>query len=103
MKNMAATKYLFTACLLVGLFALTSVAQTRPNFTGDWKLNLQKSNSSDGVRMELNHKDNNLIEAFTDFQGGGDGVTVEGEYVNGGNASEVRVGCRWINSTTRGE
>jgi hypothetical protein len=77
MKIVFTTKSIMPAYILICLLALASVAQTKPNFTGDWKLNLQKSNSSDGIRMALNHQDNGLTEAFTDFQGGDDGHTVD--------------------------
>ncbi len=78
MKNVVITKDLLTTCLLVGLCALITVAQTKPNFTGAWKLDIQKSKfagSSPGdvsVTIELNHKANTLVglrKAMISFPG----------------------------------
>jgi hypothetical protein len=98
MKNVVTTKYLLTASLLVGLCALTSVAQTRPNFTGDWKLNPQKSNISDSIRIVLNQKDNNLTEAFTHGES-----TIEPKYTIDGKESEVPIGDQVIKATAKWE
>jgi hypothetical protein len=46
---MITTRSLLTAFLLAPLFALIAMAQARPNFTGTWKLNQQKSKGLDGV------------------------------------------------------
>src|SRR5262249_61470398 len=88
---MITTRSLLTAFLLAPLCALTAMAQTKPNFTGTWKLNQQKSkfagDGPEGVTIEFNHQDNNLTEAFTHFQGGGEN-TIEAKYTIGGKGSE---------------
>jgi hypothetical protein len=68
MKIAAATKYLLTAYFLLGLFVFTTIAQTKPSFTGTWKLNPQKSKlggvNSDSIIIEFDQKDNDLTESF---------------------------------------
>src|SRR5215813_1313980 len=99
---MITTRSLLTAFLLAPLCALTAMAQTKPNFTGTWKLNIQKSkfagDGPEGVTIEFNHQDNNLTEAFTHFQGGGEN-TIEAKYTIGGKESEAPVGDEVIKAT----
>lgn len=108
MKTVVITKHLLTTCLLVGLCASIAVAQTKPNFTGAWKLNLQKSKfagSSPGgvsVTIEFNHKDNNLTEAFTSSQDSSE-HTIEAKYTIDGKESEVPTGDEVIKATTKWE
>jgi hypothetical protein len=40
-----------TACLLTGLCALSAAAQAKPDFSGTWKMNPAKSNSSAAAPM----------------------------------------------------
>jgi hypothetical protein len=106
MKNVVITKYVLTACLLVGMCALIAVAQNKPSFNGTWKLNLQKSkfagDSPKSVTIEFNHKDNNLTEAFTSSQVGGE-HTVEARYNIDGKGSDVPLGDEVIKATTKWE
>ena len=101
---MITTRSLLTAFLLAPLCALTAMAQTKPNFTGTWKLNMQKSKFAgdglEGVTIEFNHQDNNLTEAFTHFQGGGEN-TIEAKYTIGGKESEAPVGDEVIKATAK--
>src|SRR5262245_1335570 len=101
---MITTRSLLTAFLLAPLCALTAMAQARPNFTGTWKLNQQKSKGSDGVTLtiEFNQKDNNLTEAFTLNQGGGDS-TIEAKYTIDGKESEAPIGDEVIKATAKWE
>jgi hypothetical protein len=98
--------HLLMACLLIGLSTLTAVAQTKPSFSGVWKMNPQKTklagNSSDGIAIEFNHKDNDLTEAFTVLQVG-DEYTIDAKYAIGGKESEVPIGDQVIKATAMWE
>jgi len=94
---MITRRSLLTAFLLAPLCALTAMAQTRPNFTGTWKLNQEKSKSSDGITIEFNQKDNNLTEAFNAGQGG----ELEAKYTIDGKESEVSTGDATIKATAK--
>jgi hypothetical protein len=96
---MITTRSLLTAFLLAPLCALTAMAQARPNFTGTWKLNQQKSKDSDVVTLtiEFNQKDNNLTEAFNTGQGG----EFEAKYTIDGKESEVSTGDATIKATAK--
>ena len=94
---MITTRSLLTAFLLAPLCALTAIAQTKPNFTGTWNLNQQKSKSSDSITIEFNQKDNNLTEAFNAGQGG----ELEAKYTIDGKESEVSTGDATIKATAK--
>ena len=94
---MITTRSLLTAFLLAPLCALTAIAQTKPNFTGTWNLNQQKSKSSDSITIEFNQKDNNLTEAFNAGQGG----ELEAKYIIDGKESEVSTGDATIKATAK--
>jgi hypothetical protein len=94
---MITTRSLLTAFLLAPLCALTAMAQAKPNFTGTWKLNQQKSKSSDSITIEFNQKDNNLTEAFNAGQGG----ELEAKYAIDGKESEVSTGDATIKATAK--
>ena len=94
---MITTRSLLTAFLLAPLCALTAMAQARPNFTGTWKLNQQKSKSSDSITIEFNQKDNNLTEAFNAGQDG----ELEAKYTIDGKESEVSTGDATIKATAK--
>jgi hypothetical protein len=94
---MITTRSLLTAFLLAPLCALTAIAQTKPNFTGTWNLNQQKSKSSDSITIEFNQKDNNLTEAFNAGQGG----ELEAKYTIDGKESEVSTGDATIKAAAK--
>ncbi len=94
---MITTRSLLTAFLLAPLCALTAMAQTKPNFTGTWNLNHQKSKSSDSITIEFNQKDNNLTEAFNASQGD----ELEAKYAIDGKESEVSTGDATIKATAK--
>jgi len=107
MKNVDIKSQL-AACLLMGLCALIAVAQSKPNFTGAWKLNLQKSKFADNIpeglslTLEFNHKDNILTEAFSYSQGASE-HSVEGKYAIDGKESDVPNGDAVIKATAKWE
>ena len=94
---MITTRSLLTAFLLAPLCALIAMAQTKPNFTGTWKLNQQKSESSGSITIEFNQKDNNLTEAFNAGQGG----EFEAKYTIEGKESEVSTGDATIKAAAK--
>ena len=85
--------------MLAALCVLSAGAQTKPNFTGTWKLNQQKSNSSDSITIEFNQKDKDLSEAFASQQGG----DVDAKYTLDGKESEVPIGDSAIKATASWE
>src|SRR5262249_7245833 len=94
---MITTRPLLTAFLLAPLCALTAMAQTKPNFSGTWNLNHQKSESSDSITIEFNQKDNNLTETFNAGHGG----ELEAKYTIDGKESEVLTGDATIKATAK--
>jgi hypothetical protein len=94
---MITRRSLLTAFLLAPLCALTAMAQTKPNFTGTWKLNQQKSERSGSITIEFNQKDNNLTEAFNAGQDG----ELEAKYTIDGKESEVSTGDATIKATAK--
>ncbi len=94
---MITTRSLLTAFLLAPLCALTAMAQAKPNFTGKWNLNQQKSKSSDSITIEFNQKDNNLTEAFNAGQGG----EFEAKYTIDGKESEIPTSDATIKATAK--
>ena len=98
---MITTRSLLTAFLLAPLCALTAMAQARPNFTGTWELNQQKSKDSDVVTLtiEFNQKDNNLTEAFK----AGQGSEFEAKYTIDGKESEIPTNDATIKTTAKWE
>ena len=107
MKNVD-IKYQLAVCLLMFLCALIAVAQSKPNFTGVWKLNLQKSKFAANIpedfslTLEFNHKDNILNEVFAYSQGAVK-HSVEGKYDIDGKESDVANGDDVIKATAKWE
>jgi hypothetical protein len=98
---------LLTCALLFTAFGVTSAATTtRPNFTGAWKLNPQKSKFADsgpeGFTVRIIHQDNHLTEALT-FSGGGGEHTIEAAYTADGKESEVLIGGEAAKATVKWE
>jgi hypothetical protein len=70
--------------------SVVSAAQTHPNFSGTWKLNVQKSDTASGVTAvtaEVNHKDPTLSYTVKGTQGGQDFEEAE-TFTTDGKASQ---------------
>ena len=98
-KSCITTRFRPTAFLLAPLCALIAMAQTKPNFTGTWKLNQQKSKSSDSVTIEFNQKDNNLTQSLS-LNAGQDGE-LEAKYTIDGKESEIPTSDATIKATAK--
>ncbi len=65
LRNIAA----FTITTIVCLCALIAAAQTKPDFTGSWKMNREKSKFADGgpnaILIKIDHKEPALTEEWT--------------------------------------
>lgn len=94
---------LLSGLVLCALFGVVSAtAQTapaakpaKPNFSGTWKMNPQKSkfagSGPEGITIKLDHKDNNLTEALT-IAGGGGERTIDAKYITDGKESDLQIG-----------
>ncbi len=83
-----------------------SAASTKPNFTGTWKMNPQKSKLSgrgpESIIIKLDHRDNYLTEALT-VSGGGDERTIEAKYTTDGKESVVQIEDDVVKATVKWE
>jgi len=80
---------------IVCFCASIATAQTKPNFTGTWKMNPAKSKfeggGPSGITAKIDQKDDSVTEAVTVTLDGGD-QSVEGEYTTDGKEIDVQVG-----------
>ncbi len=78
------------------LLAMAALAQAKPNFTGDWKLNSEKSDFGpmpppDSMSLKIDHEDPNLKVATT--QSGAQGeMSYEAKYTTDGKESTNTIG-----------
>ena len=89
-----ATLTLMTAVILC-LCASIAAAQNKPNFSGAWKLNLEKSKfgALEGVsnmEVKIDHADPSFSESITLTSGAGDRI-FEGKYTTDGKESDVKL------------
>jgi hypothetical protein len=90
-------------CLCVSI----AWAQTKPNFSGTWKMNREKSKfeALDNIRsiiVKIEHKEPHFSESVTVTSGGG-GFTVEGNYTTDGKESEVESPSGALKATAKWE
>lgn len=87
------------AALMIAAFvcfcASIAMAQTKPNFTGAWKMNPSKSkfesSGPSGITTKIDQKDDSVTEALTVTGDGGD-QSVEGKYSTDGKEIDVQLG-----------
>jgi hypothetical protein len=82
-------------------------AQTKPDLSGTWKMNREKSKweALDNIRnliTKIEHKELNFYESVTITSGGSD-LTVEGNYNTDGKESEVRLPSGTTTATAKWE
>jgi len=82
-------------------------AQIKPNLSGTWKMNLEKSKweSLDNIRsviVRIEHKEPHFSESVTVTSGGGD-VNVEGNYTTDGKETEVQTNSGAVKATAKWE
>jgi len=92
---------------IVCLCASIAGAQTKPNFSGTWKMNPQKSKFEGGegpssIVIKIDQKDPGISESVTVGGSNGD-ETVEGKYTTDGKESEVQLGPNTAKATARWE
>lgn len=77
------------------LCASIATAQTKPNFSGAWKMNSAKSKfesgGPSGITTKIDQKDDSVTEALTVTGDGGD-QSVEGKYTTDGKEIDVQLG-----------
>ncbi len=92
-------RYWFALCTLAVLATIPAVAWEKPNYSGDWKLNAEKSDygpvpAPDKMERKITHEDPSL--KYTSVQSGQQGeMTTEMAYTTDGKPS--------TNKTPRGE
>ena len=89
------------------LCASIAGAQTKPNFSGMWKMNREKSKleALDNIRsiiVKIEHKEPHFSESVTLTHDGGD-FTVEGNYTTDGKESEVQSTSGALKATAKWE
>ena len=88
-------KQLLTAGVLIGLCALTAIAQTKPDFSGTWKMNAAKSKfergGPAGIIIKFEQKETGLSEVLT-LTGDNGERKVEATYSADGKESDVQMG-----------
>jgi hypothetical protein len=86
---------IFAVATLIGcLSAAFSAALMKPNFTGTWKMNPEKSKFSgggpDAILIKIDHKDPEWVENWTIAAPGGE-RSFEAKYTIGGKETEQEV------------
>jgi hypothetical protein len=80
--------------LLACLWVAFATAQTKPNFTGAWKMNPQKSKFSgggpDGILIKISHKEPEFIEDWSISTPDGE-RSFQAKYTIGGKETEQQV------------
>lgn len=69
--------FVFIMCAIAGFFAGMLPAQAKPNFTGDWKLNIEKSNfgpmpAPTSLSQKIQHDDPKMTVSSTQSSAQGD-------------------------------
>jgi hypothetical protein len=108
MKKRINAKQFLAVCWLVGLCALTAAAQTKPDFSGTWKMNPAKSKFERGgpnsITIKFEQKDANLSEVMTlGGDGGGGERSVEAKYTADGKETDVAMGDQTVKGSIKWE
>ena len=95
MKKRINAKLLLIAAVLSGLCTLVASAQTKPDFSGTWKMNAAKSKfergGPDGIIIKFEQKDGGIREVLT-LTGGNGERSVEAKYSADGKETDVSMG-----------
>jgi hypothetical protein len=83
-------------CASIGWAKARGTAQTKPNFTGVWKMNPQKSkfdgaDAPNSITLKIEQKGSDLTESMA-VQDSTGNESVEGKYTIDGNESDVQLG-----------
>ena len=95
--------FLLAVCAIAGFMVGAGQAQAKPNFTGDWKLNIDKSNfgpmpAPEKMTMKVDHKEPALKVATAQSSGQGD-MQYEANYTTDGKESTNTIGPMEAKST----
>src|SRR5262249_35211987 len=95
MKTRINAMQLLAACLLVSLCALAATAQTKPDFSGTWKMNPAKTKYERGgpssITIKFEQKGSDISEML--MLGGDNGErSVEAKYTADGKETDVAMG-----------
>jgi hypothetical protein len=96
-----------TIIAVIGLSAAIASAQTKPNFSGAWKMNREKSkfdgtDAPTGITLKIDQKGADLVETIDVQESGGD-EAVDGKYVIDGKESDIQLGPNIAKGTARWE
>lgn len=89
------------------LWASIAGAQAKPNFSGTWKMNPQKSkfagsDNPSGITIKIDQKDSTISESV-DVQDGSGDQAVEAKYTLDGKESDVQLGPNTCKGTAKWE
>jgi hypothetical protein len=104
---MTRKRFLLTICALVGFAAGMGQAHAKPNFTGDWKLNSDKSNfgpmpAPTSMSMKIDHTDPKMKVATSQSGAQGD-MNFELNYLTDGTETTNTVGPMEAKSVAKWE
>jgi len=90
---------------IVCLCASIAGAQTKPNFSGTWKMNADKSKfegggGPSGITIKIDQKDSAITESV-DVQDGSGDQAVEVKYTLDGKESDVQLGSNTVKGTAK--
>ena len=101
-------KFRLTTFAVILAIAIVSFvgAQTKPNLSGTWKMNPQKSNlangSPEGITIKFDQKELELAETLT-LSKGGDDRSVDLKYTTDGKEVEAQIGPNSAKTTAKWE
>ncbi|HZS06833.1 MAG TPA: hypothetical protein VFD58_18500 [Blastocatellia bacterium] len=100
-------KFRLTTFAIVLSLAIVSLAgtQTKPNLSGLWKMNPQKSNfgpngGPDGITIKFDQKDSELSETLT-ISAGGNERAIDVKYTTDGKEGEAQIGGDGAKTTAK--
>ena len=105
-KSVALTIALsISLCALTGWAKGSGWAQTKPNFTGVWKMNSEKSkfdgaDAPNSITLKIEQKGSDITESLA-VQDSTGNESVEGKYIIDGKESEVQLGPSTAKGTAR--
>jgi hypothetical protein len=103
MKTRINAKQLLAVCLLAALCALAATAQTKPDFSGTWKMDPAKSKFERGgpnsITIKLEQKDGGISEVIT-LDGD---RNVEAKYGADGKETDVNMGPEAVKGSIKWE
>lgn len=106
MKTRINAKQFLAAFLMAGLCALAATAQTKPDFSGTWKMDRAKSKfergGPDAITIKIEQKDGGISEVLT-LGGNGGERSVEAKYSADGKETDVAMGDQTVKGSIKWE